>query len=170
MDTTKLMLIGIIAALLITGVAAYGLSDADGDHSDDSGLLDHSDHSKSHKNVNKAKDKNSNGKSSGDAKTEINLDITMQQNVDNYIFNIPTAFIVDIDEYNENSFSYTKVFLPDGDEYDWEVDLEILEFDKANDRNLTSEDVETLQIAREAIYPCFLESLNASRVSAVSPD
>ena len=134
-----MILIGIIAALLVTGVAAYGLGDS-GNGSLDNSNLDHSgDHSKTHKNkkVTQDKDKKS------DSKSDITLDITMEQNVNNYLFNIPTAFILDVDEYDENTYIYNKVFLPDGDEYDWEVDLEILEFDQATGNNLTQEDVES---------------------------
>ena len=128
-------MVGIIAALLITGVAAYGINDASDGSGSGSGLFDSGDHSKIHKsNANHAKDKNS--------KSDITVDVTMQQNVNNYIFNIPMAFILDVDEYNENSYTYTQVYLPDGDEYDWEVDLEVLEFDQANGRDLTQDDVE----------------------------
>ncbi len=124
--------------MLTTGVAAFGLNNAD---DGGSGLSDHGSHSKiSHekKSVNSDKNKDSD-ESSGD----ITLDLTMQQNVNNYLFNIPTAFILDVDEYNENTFTYNKIYLPDSDEYDWEVDLEILEFDLANGRDLTQEDVES---------------------------
>ena len=131
-------MIAVIAIMLTTGVAAFGLNNAD---DGGSGLSDHGSHSKiSHekKSVNSDKNKDSD-ESSGD----ITLDLTMQQNVNNYLFNIPTAFILDVDEYNENTFTYNKIYLPDSDEYDWEVDLEILEFDLANGRDLTQEDVES---------------------------
>ena len=132
-------MIGIIAALLVTGVAAYGLGDAGNGSLDNSNLAHSGDHSKTHKNknVDHEKDKKS------DSKSDITVDITMQQNVNNYLFNIPTAFILDVDEYNENTYTYNKIFLPDGDEYDWEVDLEILEFDQATGNDLTQEDVES---------------------------
>ena len=138
-DTTNILLIAVIAIMLTTGVAAYGLNNAD---DGGSGLFDQGSHSKvSHdkKSVHSGKNKNSDGKSSGD----ITLDVTMQQNVNNYLFNIPTAYILDIDEYNENNYIYTQKYLPDDDEYDWEIDIEVLEFDKANGRDLTQEDVES---------------------------
>ena len=84
-------MIAVIAIMLTTGVAAFGLNNAD---DGGSGLSDHGSHSKiSHekKSVNSDKNKDSD-ESSGD----ITLDVTMQQNVNNYLFNIPTAFILAI--------------------------------------------------------------------------
>ena len=143
-----MILICVIAIMLVTGVTAYGLNSAN-DDSGDSGFFHQGDHQKNHKKVNHSKDKKSNSKSSNkdkssdNAKTEINLDLTMQQNVNNFLFNIPTAFILDVDDYDEGSCTYDYVYLPDGDEYDWEVDLKVIEFDEANGRNLTQEDVES---------------------------
>ena len=122
--------------MLVTGVAAYGLNTAN----DDAGLSGFSGHGDHQKKVHHSKDKSSSKSSDQSKSSDITLDVTMQQNVNNFMFNIPTAFILDVDEYNDNTLH--QVYLPDGDEYDWEVDIDCIDFDKANDRNLTSEDVE----------------------------
>lgn len=131
--------------MLVTGVTAYGINSMN-DDSGDSGFLNHGNHHK----VNHSKDKKSHtqssdkSKSSGNGKSpEITLDITVQQNITNFLFNIPTAFILNVDEYDSSTFTHKYVYLPDGDEYDWEVDLQVIEFDQANGMNLTQEDVKS---------------------------
>lgn len=143
---TNIMLIAIIAALLITGVAAYGLSTAGDDNG--SADVDHKD-SKTKKAPSdkgkKSKDKSSDDKSSKQkSPQDITVDITMQQNVANYMFCIPMTFVLDVDDYDSSSYTHTQVFVPDeDDEYgDWEVDIEVYEFGEDTGNDLTQEDVE----------------------------
>lgn len=143
---TNILLIVIIAALLITGVAAYGLSTAGDD--DGSADVDHK-NSKTKKAPSdkgkKSKDKSSDDKSSKQkSPQDITVDITMQQNVANYMFCIPMTFVLDTDDYDSTTYTHTQVFVPDeNDEYgDWEVDIEVYEFGEDTGNDLTQEDVE----------------------------